>query len=92
MLKAIGYILIATAVAVWLSGCATGASVGASPGHASNGVWQEQNQAVQDACDEAVAKIATEAGVTAQNINEPDVQRAIKQLRWRCNQQNGATL
>lgn len=94
MLRAIGYIIFAAGVALWLAGCATAPSVGAvpAPEHTTNGWWQEHNSAVQAECDKAVAEIALEAGVTAENINDPQIQRVLRQLRWKCAQDQGLTL
>jgi hypothetical protein len=92
MLKAIGYTIFVTGVALWLSGCATGPSLGGITGQSGTSHWQEYNTAVQAECDVAVAKLATEAGVNAENINRPDIQRALRELRWQCAQDQGLTL
>lgn len=96
MLKVIGYIVVCGFVVLMasgaLTGCATAVISGGITEQAGTSHWQEYNQAVQDECDVAVAKILIEAGVTADNINEPQVAKAARELRWRCAQQQGLTL
>ena len=92
MLKAIGYIVFSASVLLTATGCATAASSKGITQQAGTSHWQEYNTAVQAECDRTVVKIATEAGVTAENINRPDIQRALRELRWQCAQQQGLTL
>lgn len=94
MLKAIGYIVFATGVALWLAGCATGAPASAAtqPEHSTNSAWQEYNTAVQEECDIAVAQLAIKHGVTAETIKDPEVQRILRDMRWQCAHQQGLTL
>ncbi|AMO43639.1 hypothetical protein C171_00150 [Pseudomonas phage YMC11/06/C171_PPU_BP] len=74
-----------------LTGCASAVASGGITQQNGTSHWQEYNQAVQDECDKQVVKIATEAGVTADNINRPDIQRALRELRWQCAHQQGLT-
>lgn len=96
MLKVIGYIVVCGFVVLVasgaLTGCATAITSGGITEQAGTSHWQEYNTAVQEECDKQVVKIAAEAGVTAENINRPDIQRALRELRWQCAQQQGLTL
>ncbi len=92
MLKAVGYIIFGAGVALWLTGCTPAVQSSGITKQVGSAHWQEFNTLAQAECDRAVVEVATEAGVTTENINRPDIQRALRELRWQCAQQQGLTL
>lgn len=96
MLKVIGYIVVCGFVVLMASGALTGCTTAVTSGgiteQAGTSHWQEYNTAVQEECDIAVAQLAIKHGVTAETINDPEVQRILRSMRWQCAHQQGLTL